>query len=240
MTRDEAIALIEKHFAEGGLPPKERETLFDHIRSHPDLKRLYDRHAQIELALAEGDHVLAQRIASSIAAGPATAPVELDRPRRLRRRAFTAVALAAAAVLLLVLLPPPKDGPLPAYDLEMTGGRDPFRSDPAEGPARFGPKTRFSALLRPSTKVGGDVDARAALVAGGRLYPVTTGWRRSATGALKLEGAAGELFDAPPGSYELVVVVGRPFALPPPEALHRTEPGPSRRVLRTSIELLAR
>jgi hypothetical protein len=158
-------------------------------------------------------------------------------PVALRRIAlfFTPVAAAAAVVLWLRTSGP---GDLPAYELAAEGGEEELRgsSEPSRtGPAtvlRVKPGTRVEFVVRPAVAVDGDVDVRAFLVRQGESRAWTPPYERSSDGAFRIVGPARALFGPSEGELDVVLVVGRPAALPKTyeeaRALRARSNGPTR------------
>jgi hypothetical protein len=136
-------------------------------------------------------------------------------------------------------------GSLPDYAIEIEGELREERSSPA-GPARdhisrFAPGGRISILARPAQRVEGAVEARAFLLRGGEARPWEVPITVAEGGAVRITGAAKQLFAGiPPGRYELVIAVGRPGSLPSGDALAASTPGPIPGVslVRNSIDIM--
>lgn len=144
-----------------------------------------------------------------------------------RRRWLLAVpALAAAAVLLLLLRPHDGLAPLPAFQMEVSGGRKAVRGSEEQAALRVGQGDRVTLVLRPATAVRGAVAARVFVVGpdgkgAGKGAPgvapditPTIAPEASPDGAIRITGLGPALAALPPGTYRLVVAVGRPDALP--------------------------
>lgn len=146
-------------------------------------------------------------------ARPGSAPAA---PRRsLPRRWLMAAAPAlAAAATLLWLVWPRAGAPLPAYALELSGGRSAERGAAADVILRVGPGDRVSAVLRPATAVSGEVAVRVFV--NGHALPDAAALRveQSADGALRISGLGPPLAALAPGRHRLQLAVGRPGSLP--------------------------
>lgn len=227
MNRDEARGLIQKQFEDGPLPSETRAQLFAAIREDPELKTLYDRYAEMEVGLEDGGlGAMKARLQAHAQAAltpevmPGSGPVDqakfapvidLEARRRARRRWVGAGLAAAAAVMLLSLIGRGPGPEVPGYTLELSAGAQMMRG-PEQVSLRFEPTTRFTIVLHPQHSAEGQLEARAALVAD-QTFSAKGKWL-SKDGAFKLEGRTDQLFDAPPGEYELVVAVGPQGELP--------------------------
>ena len=145
-------------------------------------------------------------------------------PRLIRRRPFVSVAvptipLMALAACLVLLLPTPgmrDSNPLPSYVLELVGGARVLRgeAEPTPNqPPRFGPTSWIEMTLRPTTPVDAEVDMAIFLVRGDTVRTTDFPIARSTSGTFHFEGLAHDLFKAPAGAWELVLLVGRPASL---------------------------
>jgi hypothetical protein len=135
---------------------------------------------------------------------------------RNRRAVGIVTALALAAGVAFLLLPREDDrrdtlardaGPLPSYELTVSGGRAQLRSEPTDVP-RLSSGAALVATLRPSTAVKGPVEARAFLVQDGRAQRLDLAVTIAQDGAVRLTGTIERLpFSA--GAAEIVVTVTR-------------------------------
>lgn len=121
-------------------------------------------------------------------------------------------ALAAAAAVVFFVLRPGVPG-LPRYELSVRGhGAQTFRSGDA-GPAAERPAfregTRFDFVLRPASKVVGDVELRATRVQGATRARWDAPLERDPGGALRVTGTVGADLPAEPGDWTLVFEVSR-------------------------------
>lgn len=162
---------------------------------------------------------------------------------RLRRGAAGAALLAAAALAALWLRR--GDPPLPAYVATIAGEQAQRAAPPPDaqpgGVARLGPGAEIEVLLRPAQSVPGAVDARAFLAREGVERAVPASIERSDDGALRLGGSYEQLFgEAPRGAWELVVVVGRPGALPKSAGEASAAAHPPWQIVRVPVVLVER
>ena len=145
---------------------------------------------------------------------PKAEVLSIGRARRARWVGVAATVVAIAAALLLFLRPGP-GSPLALYELELSRGEQSFRS--AEGPApaavvELTPASRVDLVLRPATRVDEAVTVRAFLrsgPAGAALKPLDVNAGMSPSGAIEIGGAVRDIITDTPGSYDLILVVGR-------------------------------
>jgi len=184
---------------------------------------------------------IADQIVRSLASRKSEARVVPLRPRRLVPALLVAAALAAAAGFAFFRVAGP--APLPAYAMLVQGGDQAVRSEPnvvGEQPIRLGPGARLALTLRPATRVEGEVAVEAYLVRGGKARRWDVRTEVSADGAAHLRGDRASLFkDEPLGEVEIVMVVGRPGAMPADfEAASRTGASARWAVLRRAVSLV--
>ncbi len=148
-------------------------------------------------------------------------------PRRASRLAGWS-ALAAAAALVLLLRAPGTQPPLPSYAMELSGGVQEMRGDPASPPRTFPPGSQLELVLRPQTAVSGPLAVRYFLGRGNALQPWPAPGVITADGSVRVAGTVGREITIPPGEWTLWVVVGRPEKLPDAVALsaHLSRPPP--------------
>lgn len=147
------------------------------------------------------------------------------KPSRFRANAVLALLAAAfGAVALFATFRKNTPEPIAAYSLAIEGGNQAQRGDPPKPDAtlKLDPASRLSLALRPQTPVSGAIAVRGFLVHDGIVQnwdaPVLLG----AGGVVRIEGTAGALFgDLAEGSWDVVVVIGRPEALPSDEELQK-------------------
>lgn len=148
-------------------------------------------------------------------------------PRRRGVLRWAAAGLAAAALLAIALWPHGQP-PLPAYAARLAGGVETMRApdgpvDPvasAGEPTRFAPGNAFELVLTPAEPVTGRLTvATFVLPPGGVPRPLAVPAELSEHGAVRLAGRVGSGVDLPAGASELLVAVGRPGRLPPPDNL---------------------
>lgn len=143
--------------------------------------------------------------------------------RRARLGVGIAVAALAAAVMVWTLRPPA--ALLPHHAAEFEGGIRSQRgaTDPRpDEPAVFLPASRLRWSFAPATANTIPVALRIEVRGDHTACLDPAGVRRAPSGAIELAGPAGELLPLPPGSYELVALLGpadRLAALPDPCAL---------------------
>jgi hypothetical protein len=138
------------------------------------------------------------------------------RARWARRGALVIGPLALAAAVLLVARRPTDLPALPSFELSVSGGDVSSRGPDlrAAQPLRLPPGSRFELLLRPSTRVQGPLVAKTFAARGGEVRETGLGAQVSGGGATRIQGTADELSGLAPGAWDLVVVVGRPGAVP--------------------------
>jgi hypothetical protein len=160
--------------------------------------------------------------------------------RTMGRALMVLAPLAAAAAVAFVVMGKGGGDSLPDYAVDVTGGDRKVRGDdgvrsviepqrdPHAGAVRevhVSEGSRFSIVLRPETRVEGPVAARAVLVRDGRSQEFRVPIEVAPEGAVRLV-ATTEDFPAPAhGTWGLVVVVGRPDALPASEDVARKAAG---------------
>jgi hypothetical protein len=109
------------------------------------------------------------------------------------------------------------DAPLPGYSLVVRGGDRSSRSadaPPASGPVEVHRDSHLELVLRPATSVTAGIGVRAFLVQDGVARTWNAPLQRSAGGAVRVAGAAGQLLDVPAGTWDLAFAVGREGSLP--------------------------
>lgn len=134
------------------------------------------------------------------------------------RRVAAGVVLALAATVALVVLRP--SAPIvPEYQLELHGGRAAeVRAEVAGSAvgavAVLDSEARFELRMRPQTTVEGAIAIRGAIIDGDRVRPWSPPARVWPDGAAVIEGRAAEVLGVPPGTYTLVIAIGRAEVLP--------------------------
>lgn len=152
------------------------------------------------------------------APAPTPLPPRADRrtatsSKRSWRAAGAAVAtLAAAAAFAVAWLPTTAElPPLPGYALDLSDGAQGVRGDSAVVKLpEFFPTTTFELIARPASPTEGAVAAVGVLVGNGVRVRWTPPFERSADGALRVRGPAGDVLPVGPGDWALTLVVGRP------------------------------
>ncbi|MDI1480210.1 CHAT domain-containing protein [Polyangium sp. y55x31] len=155
--------------------------------------------------------------------------VPIERPKKAgarRRFGFVGALLAAAlgALALFVLVRRDEPAPIAAYTLSVEGGNQSERGDepPKDAVIRLDPASRLSLALRPEAPVSGAIAVRGFLVREGAAKPWEPPMVVGAGGVVRIEGTAAALFgDVPEGAWDVVLLVGRPEALPEESALAR-------------------
>lgn len=233
MRHEQALALIEKQYEDGPLPPHQAKALRIHLSRCAECRASYDRHTDLE-CLVGGDGVVAQaQIERLVDLGPPE-PESAARRRLTWLRVATPLTLAAGiAAAVLALQPAP---PLPSYEMTVHGGLKRLRSDEeASEVVRYRPGSRLQLVLRPEVPVGGDVVVEALLSDGQGLRPWPVTVERSAQGALRVQPVQAR---ETPGRYRLLVVVARTGELPPPSAIV-PEGGPGYQVFERRLDILS-
>ena len=166
----------------------------------------------------------------------------------VRRLFYVLPPLAAAAALLLFLQS--RGGPaLPAYELTLRPASD-VRLSPAPlpsggEPVRLHPSSTLDLVLRPAELVSGPVAVRAVLVRDGQVTAWNPTTESAPGGAVRIRARVDTMFPEPTGSWDIVLAVARPAALPSPEQLARhvtstggAEPARDVRYLRTKVAIV--
>lgn len=155
---------------------------------------------------------------------PETIGAKVVRPRAWMGRAALLLAAALGVVGLWILIRPAPPEPMAAYTLTVEGGIKQQRSDPS-APAsvlKLDPNTRLAMALRPEKPVIGAVFVRGFLVKDGALRSWDAPAMVGAGGVVRIEGRAGALFgELEEGAWDIVIVVGRPEAMPDEKSLER-------------------
>jgi len=150
---------------------------------------------------------------------------------------------------------PSDEAPVPAYEIALLGGEQNTRADPAPAdlfgspapPSRvpsavlLGPGSSLEILLRPATPEQKPIAVRGFLLRDerARLWEIKPDV--SPDGAVRIAGERETLFpNMPAGSYEIVIAVGRPGALPNANAVTAGKLDARVRMFRRSIELVDR
>jgi hypothetical protein len=238
-------ALLER-LAAGTLTDEERSLIDARAADSPDAAAVVDACRPLDPALLDG---LVDRIADSLAEDekgepPAVPPVQAtpgtdpsaatpkvvafpERHRRVRSGWFplaVAASLTAALVLPVMWMRPGAE--LPGYQLSFRGvtaevrSAAPTSSAPPPERVRVDVGNAMRIVITPDSRVDGDVTSRIYVVNGGAAreatgLEVTT----SEDGAVLIAGRIGEDVELASGESTLVIIVGRPGALPDVEAL---------------------
>lgn len=174
------------------------------------------------------DEAIKQRMAErAVEALQGTQPLATVTALAPRKKRWPAAAIAGPMALAasLAVWVAVRAGPetLPRYEMSLSGGLQALRAAPVEdAPLVLGAEAQLTLVLRPATAVEQPVTAKLFVKQNTR----TREWRSvaevSSQGAVKLTANAADLGPMEPGELELVVVVGRPDALPAETALERT------------------
>jgi hypothetical protein len=182
------------------------------------------------------------RLDAASRSGSEVAPL----PQRRHARLGVGIALAALAAAVMVWTMRPPAILLPHHAAEFEGGIRSERgaTDPRpDEPAVFLPASRLRWSFAPATASTIPVALRIEVRGDRAACLDPAGVRHASSGAVELAGPAGELLPLPPGSYELVALLGpadRIAALPDPCALEGgARPGGVIEVDRRRIELRA-
>lgn len=149
---------------------------------------------------------------------PRAEVVSIGRARGYRWAGAGAAVLAIAAALLLILRPGPGT-PLARYELEVSRGEQSFRSaavgvdaDADADVVELTPASRIDLVLRPAIRVEGPIAVQAFLrsdAPDGPLTPLEVQAGMSPSGAIEIRGAVRDTITDTPGTYDLLLVVGR-------------------------------
>jgi hypothetical protein len=137
--------------------------------------------------------------------------VPISSARRHRRWSLAVAVPAAAAVFALAIFSRPEPS-FPSYSIALAGGWSPTRAAPGEEAASWTPTAPFALTLKPATPVGleGERPAfRGFLRVNQAVQPWRVAHEVSTSGAIKIQGTAGDLLGTEPGPRELILWVGR-------------------------------
>ncbi len=219
----EAFAPRLEALAEGMLTQDEAGALATELSAMPDMAAIHSAFVPMDdAARARTTALILRNFKPSQpvlvpAPIPASAPPVLAR-RRIGRAVALIAPLAVAAGLLLTFASLRSAGSIPNYELTLSG-EQPMRGEtdsPAEpmGTHRFSPHERFRVLLRPERAFEGPVAARVFLVRGGDVRIWHTPVDVSNEGAIRIVTPLETLPADSGGAWDMVIVVGRPDALP--------------------------
>ncbi len=168
------------------------------------------------LAPAPGRQLSTDDALAAMGTSPGT-PAPVFRIGR-RRALATSAALAAAAAAVLVLRPTPLEAPRLAisYDVALTGHVRSHRglSDPAAPRAVLPSDGDLDLTLTPRTPPGERVVALTFIEQGGQVSPWPAPVTTTADGRVSIAGPVSALFAGRHGDLTLLIVAGRPGALP--------------------------
>lgn len=151
-------------------------------------------------------------------------PQATPRHRRPWLGALAAAAAVAAVVAVGPILRRGTDGPLPDYDVELSGGNSEVRGETApsamtEKPLVLTQGAPFELIVRPETPTSEPLVLRCYLVpeSGGAARPFSACDKaeRSPQGSFRVSGVVGEEIRLDDGTWALWTVVGRAGTLPP-------------------------
>ncbi|MDC0747937.1 hypothetical protein [Polyangium mundeleinium] len=238
---------------EGKLPEQDRAALEELAKNSPrheeawHMLRPLDEQARARFT----DGILAQMQGEKAGAEESRSPAPpregaqvIPLPKRRTWRPVIAVALAAAAAVALFVglrgLPSTDDNgpiallssqdPVPAYELTLLGGERSTRTEPIPAEprptVRLGSGSSLEIVLRPATSDRKPITTGGFLIQDGRARVWEVQPEISPDGAIQITGDRQALFpNVPAGSYELVIAVGRPGALPDADAVVRGAAG---------------
>lgn len=209
-----------ERLAAGELSAAEQEALRRQAETSPRAAAAWDAFRPLD---AEDREALVARLRQELPTRPAPARVVPLRRAPAWLRLGLVPTLAAAGLLVYFQ---PWSGPeaLPPYELRLQGMTRAERSaappDDASAPLVFAFGNRFELLLRPATAAHGPLEARAFVAGSAGLTALAMpDAQRSSDGALRVTGVVGQDVRLPEGESTLVVVLGRPGALPAPAEL---------------------
>lgn len=219
--------------AAGTLSEAEAEALRREAELTEDGRRRYELFRPFDEGTRE--RVFERLSAEAAAAGgnnapksPEPAPPARVTPLRAKVRARASFAIAAAmaiAAAFAFLFLPKSFAPLPTYELAARGeSAQQGDSDPPSSPLRLTDwDSSFEVILSPEKEAGGDVVARTLLAQGRNVRawaPPPKLITSTQGGVISFKGTKRELFpEIPPGTWTLVIAVGRPGAMPKDEEL---------------------
>ena len=198
--------------AEGTLGEADRAELEALASRSEEARRALEAHRPLDAA--EQAEIVERLLAASPT--PAIAPVIALRPHRKVRAAIVALGSLAAAAALFLMLPAREPGAIPAYEVAMAGEQAQRGPAPLAGAPRvFGPGSDVELVLRPAVAEKGPIAARGFLSREGRAQAWAPPIEVSSDGAVRIAGPYEAVFrGVAPGAVELVIVVGRPGAIP--------------------------
>jgi hypothetical protein len=209
--------------AAGELAPEEVEKLREAARQSPEAAAAWHAFQPLGTGFeAEMVRRIQETQGTAPLVVPAPVPTRAPTPLHWLRWSLLPASLAAAAAVIVLWSARP--APLPGYMLRLEGATSAQRgaSPGAEAgtPATFVEGNRLELVLTPETDTAGAIEARVLLLAGGAVRPLPAPpLEQSPQGGVRLRGTVGRDVELPPGDSLLLVAVGRPGALPGPEAL---------------------
>lgn len=194
----------------GTLSDAERQELEAMAAADPAARARLEAHRPVP---PESLDRIAAAAARELPSAPAPVISLASRWRRLQLAAAAGGALALAASLLLVLAPP-RSGPLPDYQLSVSGDRLVRSGEDPSGTPQVSTGARLSVLLRPEAPVDGPLEARAFLLREGAAEAWEVPLEISGEGAVRISGPVEELLPPGPGRWTVAVAVGRRGQVP--------------------------
>jgi hypothetical protein len=210
-----------QRLASGELSAEEDAALRRAAEADPELAELYEAYRPLG---ADVKATIAARVT------PLVARADVARTGVVRRgpwrvAALVAIPLAAAAAVAIWLSTSRRDdakvavveSPAPDYALTVTGGDRVLRGSSAlspDAPAELRADSRLEIVLRPSGAVTSPPIVRAFLVQNGESRAWDPPMQRSADGAARVAGAAGDLLGGGAGTFDLVFAIGRADDVP--------------------------
>ncbi|HEY2512474.1 MAG TPA: hypothetical protein VGI39_16520 [Polyangiaceae bacterium] len=205
-----------ERLAEGKLSADEDAELRRLAAEDPEVAAKYEAYRPL------GDDVkerIAARIGEALPAPEAKVAV-LPRRSRAGVAFVAALAMAAGALVWMHRTADPGamaslDDALPSYEMTVSGDRTTRAAGdaPAEAIVELHADSQVNLVLRPAKAIAGDIGVRGFLVQGGTAKAWAPPVQISKDGAVRISGAAGDIFGGP-GEWDVALGVGRPSDLP--------------------------
>lgn len=206
----------------------ELRAIEDRAKHDPEAARMLEVHRPLSSAAHD-------RIASAILAGgesgasrnaperATTAPKGEPTGGVVRRLYYVVPALAAAAAIVLFVSF--RSSPaIPEYALTVQSASE-TRASPhlaaSNEPVRLHASSTLDVVLRPKEPLAGAVGVRAVLVRGAKTIPWAPAAEVASGGAVRIRGRVDTIVPEASGSWEIVIAVARPDALPSDAELAR-------------------
>jgi hypothetical protein len=214
-----------ERLARGALPPQEIAAIRKEAETDPETAAMYEAFRPLEASV---NAAIAARAAAELRGG------QVIRPARWWRVASVAAPLVAAAAVALWIARPGSGvgGEIPSYALSVRGGDRDTRAagnDTSTGVVEVRPDSRLELVLRPEHRVVGEVGVRTFLARDGDVRAWSPSLELSPDGAFHLAGPAGALLGVSPGTWDVLLVTGRPASLPDAPAVAAALREPSAR-----------